>query len=143
MQSLVRFTGILITATIFLTGCANFGKPTGVAAEIAQTPITENPSGNTYPGKFIWHDLITPDPQLAGKFYEQLFGWQIDYQGQYAVVRNDGKLIAGIVKVEPSEGRDRPIRPQRPVTLPATGRPSRLQMTRPARMPRGGGGRRR
>lgn len=108
MQSLVRFISVLVTATFFLSGCANLGKPSGPAAEMAQQiPITENPSGNTYPGKFIWHDLITPDPQLAGKFYEELFGWQIDYQEHYAVVRNGDKLIAGILKVEPSEGRER------------------------------------
>lgn len=107
MQSLMRFIGVLITATIFLSGCANFGKLSGVGAEMAQTPITENPSGKTYPGKFIWHDLMTPDHELAGKFYEELFGWQIDYQGQYAVVRNGDKLIAGLLKVEPSDGQDR------------------------------------
>ncbi|RKZ97244.1 MAG: hypothetical protein DRQ46_05410 [Gammaproteobacteria bacterium] len=106
MQSLVRFIGILVTTIVFLSGCANLGKPSGVGTEMAQIPITENPSGNTYPGKFIWHDLVTPDPQLAGKFYEELFGWQIDYQGQYALVRNGDKLIAGILKVEPSGDRD-------------------------------------
>ena len=71
---------------------------------MAQVPITESPSGKTYPGKFIWHDLLTPDPLSAGKFYEELFGWQIDYQGHYAVVRNGDKLIAGILQVEPPEG---------------------------------------
>jgi predicted enzyme related to lactoylglutathione lyase len=74
---------------------------------MAQTPVTENPSGETFPGKFIWHDLVTPDAQLAGKFYEQLFGWQIEYQEQYAVVRNGGKLIAGILQVEPADGQQR------------------------------------
>ncbi len=74
---------------------------------MAQIPITENPSGKTYPGKFIWHDLLTPDPLSAGKFYEKLFGWQIEYQGRYAVVRNHGKVIAGILQVEPPDGKAR------------------------------------
>ncbi|MFA9421560.1 MAG: VOC family protein [Gammaproteobacteria bacterium] len=74
---------------------------------MAQTPVTENPSGKTFPGKFIWHDLVTPDVLSAGKFYEQLFGWQIDYQEQYAVVRNGNKLIAGILQVEPAGGHER------------------------------------
>ncbi len=107
MQFLVRLVGVLITAAIFLSGCANFGKLSEGGIEMAQTPITENPSGKTYPGKFIWHDLLTPDSQSAGKFYEKLFGWQIDYQGQYAVVRNGGKLIAGILQVKPSDDRAR------------------------------------
>ena len=107
MQSLVRYVGVLIIAAVFLSGCSNFGKLSAGGVEMAQTPITENPSGKTYPGKFIWHDLLTPDPLSAGKFYEKLFGWQIDYQGQYAVVRNDGKRIAGILQVDPADGRTR------------------------------------
>ncbi len=107
MQSSVRLVGVLITAAVFLNGCAGFGKLSDGGVEMAQTPITENPSGMTYPGKFIWHDLLTPDSLSAGKFYEKLFGWQIDYQGQYAVVRNNGKLIAGILQVAPSDDRAR------------------------------------
>ncbi len=98
MQLLVRFVGVLVTAVIFLSGCANFAELSESGVEMAQVPITENPSGKTYPGRFIWHDLLTPDPQSAGEFYAKLFGWQIDYQGQYAVVRNGDKLIAGILQ---------------------------------------------
>ena len=107
MQLLVRYVGVLITATVFLGGCANYGKPSQGGIEMAQTPITENPSGETFPGKFVWHDLVTPDALSAGKFYEELFGWQIEHQGQYAVVRNGNKLIAGILQVEPADGRER------------------------------------
>jgi len=107
MQALVRYVGVVITATVFLGGCANYGKLSEGGVEMAQTPITENPSGEIFPGKFVWHDLVTPDALSAGKFYEQLFGWQIEYQGQYAVVRNGDKLIAGILQVEPEEGRER------------------------------------
>ena len=106
MKSLVRFVGILFMAAAFLSGCANSGKLSEGGAEMAQIPITENPSGKTYPGKFIWHDLLTPeDPLLAGTFYEKLFGWKIEYAGRYAVVRNRGKLIAGILQVAPSDGQ--------------------------------------
>jgi predicted enzyme related to lactoylglutathione lyase len=107
MQSLVRFVGVLVTAAVFLGGCASSGKLSKGGAEMAQVPITEFPSGKTYPGKFIWHDLLTPDPRLAGKFYEELFGWQIEYRGQYAVVRNGDKLIAGILQANPPDGRTR------------------------------------
>jgi predicted enzyme related to lactoylglutathione lyase len=107
MQTLVRFSAALIAAAVFMGGCAKLGNLSGGGAEMAQVPITETPSGKTYPGKFIWHDLLTPDPQSAGKFYEELFGWQIDYQGHYAVVRHGGKLIAGILRVEPADDRIR------------------------------------
>jgi predicted enzyme related to lactoylglutathione lyase len=107
MQSLARYASVLVTAVVFLSGCANYGKLSEGGVEMAQTPITENPSGKIHTGKFVWHDLVTPDAQSAGKFYEQLFGWQVEYQGQYAVVRNGDKLIAGILQVEPADGRER------------------------------------
>lgn len=103
MRSLVRSVGILVTVTVFLSGCANFGKLSEAGVEMAQVPITENPSGKAYPGKFVWHDLLTPDPLAAGEFYEELFGWQIEYRGEYAVVRNGDKLIAGILQVKSSD----------------------------------------
>jgi len=100
MKPLIRFVCVLMTAAVFLSGCASFDKLSEGGVEMALTPITDNPSGKIYPGKFVWHDLLTPDPVSAGKFYEELFGWQINYQGQYAVVRNGDKLIAGILKME-------------------------------------------
>jgi predicted enzyme related to lactoylglutathione lyase len=107
MQSLARYVALLITATVFLSACANYGQLSEGGGGMAQTPITENPSGKTFPGKFVWHDLVTPDARAAGEFYEQLFGWQIEYEGQYAVVRNGDKLIAGILQVEPVDGQER------------------------------------
>ena len=106
MQSSVRFLSVLITAAVLLGGCANSGGLSEGGVEMAQTAVSDHPSGKTYPGKFIWHDLMTPDLLSAGKFYEGLFGWQIEYEGQYAVVRNGDKLIAGILQVEPADGRD-------------------------------------
>lgn len=72
---------------------------------MAQVPVTDHPSGKTYTGKFIWHDLLTPDARSAGEFCEKLFDWQIEYLQHYAVVRNNGKLIGGILQVDPPKGR--------------------------------------
>lgn len=102
MRLPVRLLTVLLGATLVLGGCANFGLSEG-RKEMAQVPITDHPTGEIRPGKFVWHDLLTPDVQAAGKFYEQLFGWQIEYQGQYAVVRNGDKRIAGILQVKPAE----------------------------------------
>jgi len=104
LRALIRFISMSVITAIFLTGCASFNKPPKTGAQMAEVPITANPTGEVYPGKVIWHDLVTPDPATAGKFYEKLFGWQIDYQDEYSVVRNGGKLIAGILKVDPAEG---------------------------------------
>jgi len=107
MQSLVRFFVVAIFAAVFLVGCSSIGGLSAGGIEISQTPITANPTGETYPGRVVWYELLTPDPPSAGKFYEELFGWQIDYEGEYAVVRNGDKLIGGILRVEPSEEYER------------------------------------
>jgi len=104
MQSQARYLALVFLTTLLLHGCASFSAD---SARVVLTPVSETPSGETYPGKFIWHDLVTPDARLAGKFYEQLFGWQIEYHEQSAVVRNDGKLIAGILQVQPAQGSKR------------------------------------
>ena len=107
MKLFVRFVGVLVAAAVFLGGCASTGKLSESGVEMAQVPVTENPGGKHYPGKFIWHDLLTPDAVSAGKFYEKLFGWQVEYRGLYAVVRNGDKPIAGILQVKTADGRAR------------------------------------
>jgi len=104
MQSLTRVAGILLIISAILGGCASSSKLSEGGAEMAQVPVTDAPSGITYPGKFIWHDLLTPDPVSAGTFYEALFGWQIEYLKHYAVVRNGDKPVAGILRATPPDG---------------------------------------
>ncbi len=66
MRSLLHLFGVAITASIFLNGCANSGLSKR-GDEMAQVSITESPTGKIYPGKFVWHELLTPDTQAAGK----------------------------------------------------------------------------
>lgn len=93
----------LVVVAMALSGCSNFSKLSGGRAEIAQVPITDHPTGKSISGRFIWHDLLTPDLKSAGEFYEKLFDWQIEYLDHYAVVRNNGKRIAGILQMKPKE----------------------------------------
>jgi predicted enzyme related to lactoylglutathione lyase len=90
-------TVFAITTSVFLGGCANMGLSSG-QAEMAQYPISDQPSGSIFPGKFVWHDLLTPDAHAAGEFYKELFGWKIEYHDQYAVARNGEKPVAGILQ---------------------------------------------
>lgn len=61
--------------------------------------ITDGQSGDRYPGKFVWTDLVSHDPERAAEFYSRLFGWDIGRYGeQYQVIRNGGRPIAGIVQ---------------------------------------------
>ncbi|MEM9803467.1 MAG: VOC family protein, partial [Planctomycetota bacterium] len=59
-------------------------------------------SGTYEPGRFVWHDLITPDVASAHAFYGGLFGWTFELQsdGDYSVVRHDGRAIGGILDAD-------------------------------------------
>jgi len=59
-------------------------------------PISD--SGKFQPGKFIWRDLITPDPVAAQKFYQELLGWEFEALGKsgYSLIRHEGELIGGM-----------------------------------------------
>ncbi len=107
MQSLIRLVGFLMLAAVSLSGCASHTELSEGRVDMAQIPIIENPTGKSYPGKFIWHDLLTPDARSAATFYEQLFGWQIEYHGDYAIVKNGDKAIAGILQVAPEADKTR------------------------------------
>lgn len=104
MQALIRWSGFIIAAAL-LSGCSNFSASLS-DSEMAQVTVTDNPSGKHDSGKFIWHDLLTTDVQAAGLFYEKLFAWHIEYQQEYAIVYNNGKRIAGIMKVKSSGGQE-------------------------------------
>jgi len=101
MKSFVYRFGIFAVSIILLGGCATLSSFSTAQKERPLAPITDNPTGKHYPGKVVWHSLITSDPQLAGEFYQELFGWQIDYRGDYAIVHNGDKLIADILLVKP------------------------------------------
>ena len=71
-------------------------------------PLTDPPSNEHLPGKFVWADLFTSDVDRARRFYEQVFDW--DWRivtlepRHYGLLYNDGKSIAGIVHRDPPEG---------------------------------------
>ncbi len=102
MQSMYGRLVLFIVIMASIGGCANYGSTKGTV-EMAQVAITEQADGNRYPGKFIWHDLLTSDVHAAGEFYSKLFGWDIEYHNQYAIARNNGKLVAGILQMKPKE----------------------------------------
>ena len=107
MSLFLKSLPFYLTFIVFLSGCAGTEKMPLRLSQITQTPITESPSGATLPGKFIWHDLLTDDPEKAGQFYQALFGWQITYREKYAIVRNEGKLIASILKPNSSHSANK------------------------------------
>ncbi len=65
-------------------------------------PALTSPATTDFqPGKFIWADLVSSDPEASIEFYTAVFGWEIKQTGNaeetYYHVSNNGKLIAGIV----------------------------------------------
>jgi hypothetical protein len=64
--------------------------------------------GKSIPGKFVWFDLATEDPQAAKAFYGAVFGWRFrDFAGapaSYAVIDNRGEKIGGIFRQPRPQG---------------------------------------
>jgi hypothetical protein len=73
------------------------------AAALAQPAPTPGPlseDGARRPGKFIWYDLITDEPDAAQRFYQSVFGWSFRPvpadAGSYTLIENGGDRIGGI-----------------------------------------------
>ncbi|MDH3841359.1 MAG: VOC family protein [Chromatiales bacterium] len=83
-----------IAAALIVAACAS--------ASISLPPITSKPSGLERFGVFVWHDLLTTDPDAAKRFYGGLFGWtftdfDVGRDGSYTVIYNGETPIGGIV----------------------------------------------
>ena len=65
-------------------------------------------------GTLCWADLNTPDPARAGKFYADVFGWQMtedtddDPPSGYLHIKNGEDFIGGIPPVRPNNPRTPP-----------------------------------
>lgn len=58
-------------------------------------------------GRFIWYDLITPDPDGAVDFYKDIVGWKTqkwDGPQPYTMWENNGAPIGGVVKTDSGMG---------------------------------------
>ena len=74
--------------------------PVLVHAEVFP-PLNRLPTKQQFPGKFIWADLFTNDPEAAAKFYCDLLGWTADdihrRDKTYIVLNSGDHPVAGIV----------------------------------------------
>ncbi len=55
-------------------------------------------------GRFVWHELMTPDPKAAVLFYGKVVGWQpkpYDKNSDYTMLNYGGKGMAGVLKHDP------------------------------------------
>lgn len=92
--------------------------PIALAASIAACTATPPAptagvalSSDPLPGKFVWHDLLTDDPQGAQRFYAGVLGWTFEQTvhprgGDYTLILRDGHYVGGMVRVEDPAGAD-------------------------------------
>ncbi|MEM6485248.1 MAG: VOC family protein [Pseudomonadota bacterium] len=63
--------------------------------------INSGESRDRQPGSFVWHDLISDDPEGSVRFYSRLFGWQFSefspLNGRYWTISHRGRAIGGMV----------------------------------------------
>ena len=55
-------------------------------------------------GRFVWHELMTPDPKAAASFYGKVVGWQpkpYDKNPDYTMLNYGGKGMGGVLKHDP------------------------------------------
>ncbi len=96
MKKLPIWSGIVIA--FLITACATIN--------IDLPAVTDAPTGERLPGKIIWRDLLTHDPEGSQRFYEALFGWEFENIGNaaglgsdstYTLIRHNGNLIGGMI----------------------------------------------
>ena len=71
-----------------------------VGLSAATLSITDGTNtGVKNPGRFVWSDLVSADPERAAGFYRELFGWNFNqYDENYSVIRHLDRPIGGITR---------------------------------------------
>jgi uncharacterized protein len=68
-----------------------------VALTVAAVPAALPPT----PGAFVWHDLVTDQPDASRAFYSALFGWTFEpargVDPGYTIIKHQGVPIGGVV----------------------------------------------
>lgn len=100
--------GMVLLLSLLLAGCAGMGGAGKNGGEYSLPPITSSPTGESRPGAFVWHDLLTPDAGASRKFYAGLFGWTFRENGAYSEIYLGDQKIGGLLPIKPGEGRPVP-----------------------------------
>jgi len=91
----------ILPALVFLASVCD------VSAAPRLPPIVDPPTAETIPGKFVWFDLVTPDPAAAQKFYGPVFGWSfqpVSENADYTVIAAGDRLVGGLFRPPVSAG---------------------------------------
>jgi predicted enzyme related to lactoylglutathione lyase len=62
-----------------------------------------------YHGKFVWYELLTPDPAASEAFYRAVVGWNVEKMGPdeapYRILKAGDEGVAGISSNPPAGGK--------------------------------------
>ncbi|MFP2924751.1 VOC family protein [Pyxidicoccus sp. 3LG] len=92
---------------LLLVALCALGGTVAAVAGCASTPSGASKSGiplspTPLYGKFVWHDLVTHDPEAVKRFYGELLGWEFqDVKGAkrpYWLIKANGRWMGGIVQ---------------------------------------------
>lgn len=79
---------------------AAFASASAAAQGLAPGPLGQ--PGQRHPGRFIWFDLATDDPQGAHAFYGAVFGWRFrpvpGARADYTLIENDDGRVGGLLR---------------------------------------------
>ena len=72
---------------------------------MSQASIVQAETQSDFTGCFVWHELASPDPEAAIKFYGRVLGWTATPvpEMSYTVMNADGQEVAGIRSAFPQE----------------------------------------
>jgi predicted enzyme related to lactoylglutathione lyase len=89
----------------------------GSAASVDAAEVLgpESGSGERYPGKFVWFDLVTDEPAAASRFYQSVFGWSFravpGAPASHTIIENaGGGRVAGMLVRAREQGSARGAR---------------------------------
>lgn len=82
--------------------------PTGAVFALWQAKEHKGAGVYNGPNSFCWNELATTDPQKAGNFYTNLFGWaKEDFSAgpmEYTMFKNGERQAGGMFKITPEMG---------------------------------------
>jgi len=94
---------IIMLVLLLLGGCTAMREGGPSTESLRLPPITAEPTRRHHPGKFVWHDLLTPDTLASRAFYGELFGWSFQERGNYIEIYNGDRKIGGILAIRPGK----------------------------------------
>jgi len=106
------FTAVALAAFLATPVLAQTPPPADAAVKIDLPPVAARPTGQRLPGKVIWFDLLSVDAARARPFYEGVLGWTFEDQGSYAIARDGGVPVAGVIQM-PAAKAGAPAQPSR------------------------------